>query len=260
MAAVVDSTDGAAVGECGFEGNPDLYGIGVRIAFYLQIMSTVLISTDKFEIPKTLTVNLWFQFALFITLIYTTATGQLNDVEAYTCIYLLDALSILGSVVYRVLGSSSEYSLASRSAHAVVKSAIVGYAVWFWWVGVFALHRPPCESVGFFFTRTQLQGWLRILHLVWYTFRLLLCTKQLLMAGARLLIFTLALLLSREKIPTEVLYPGNGRWEWVAWFLDPDPTKYEGFKALAAYLKKDEGEAKPDQGGKTSRFTAVHYH
>ncbi|RYP15633.1 hypothetical protein DL765_005584 [Monosporascus sp. GIB2] len=128
--------------------SPDHGGIGVRIAFYLQIMSTFLISTDKFEIPKTLTVNLWFEFALFITLIYTTAAGQVNDVEAYICIYLLDALSILGSVVYRILSWTSEYSFASVSAHTALKSAILGYAVWFWWVGVFALHQRPSQEGG----------------------------------------------------------------------------------------------------------------
>lgn len=227
-----DETTGV---DCTFDGNPDLYGLGVRVAFYIQFISTLLISHNKVEIPKTLTVNLWFIFALLIALLYTTAVKQLTDVDPHICIYLLDALSILGSMWIKPRSGfddkNAEWrrSYAFASAEKAFNIAILGYGTWFWSVGIFVLQPRPCAPMGFFFAKVLLQGWLRILHLVWYGFRLLHCAVKLLMFAASMVLLIIALLFRREAMPPEALHPENGRWEWVAWFLDPNPLEHNSF-------------------------------
>ena len=273
LAKAVRAGDETTGKDCTFDGNPDLYGLGVRIAFYVQLVSTFLISKDKAEIPKTLTVNLWFIFALLIALLYTTAAKQLTDVDSYICIYLLDALSILGSIwikprwleprwITTQSGSDNrnpewQRSYAFASAEQACNIAILGYGTWFWSVGIFALKPRPCASVGFFFAKVPLHGWLRILHLVWYGFRLLDCAIDLLIVAGFVVFLIIDLLFYREELPSDALQPENGRWEWVAWFLDPNPMKYNGFNQLTEYVKNSIKESSQD--GKVTSFISTSY-
>ena len=97
-------------GECHFEGNSDLYGLGVRTAFYLQAIITFLAASHgvNTELPRVMTVNLTFEFVLFIALLQATATRNLNIVEAYITVYLLDSLSYITSTILDVLDSSRD--------------------------------------------------------------------------------------------------------------------------------------------------------
>ncbi|KAK4108511.1 hypothetical protein N656DRAFT_421250 [Canariomyces notabilis] len=88
--------------EPGFEGNSDLYGLGVRIAFYLQTVMTVIGTFDGDELYRVLTVNLLLAFALFVALIHATLSGGLNNVEAYVTLYLVDSLSFLALVAVEI--------------------------------------------------------------------------------------------------------------------------------------------------------------
>lgn len=54
----------------GFEGNPDLYGLGIRIGVYLQWYSTLLcITVDPGTSAETYTANALFIFAIMVALL-----------------------------------------------------------------------------------------------------------------------------------------------------------------------------------------------
>src|SRR5947207_9155806 len=88
---------------CGkFNGNPDLYGLGIRVGVYLQWFSTWLsISFEPESAQETHDVSSIFVFAIIIAIIQAAASGGIRPVEAFIMIqicfgYLFTVLSILG--------------------------------------------------------------------------------------------------------------------------------------------------------------------
>ncbi|ETS78445.1 hypothetical protein PFICI_10507 [Pestalotiopsis fici W106-1] len=86
----------------GFEGNSDLYGLGIRIGVYLQWYSTWLcITVDPETSGETHTANALFIFAIMVALLQAMSNQSINNVEAYLMLqicfgYLLTLLSIFG--------------------------------------------------------------------------------------------------------------------------------------------------------------------
>ena len=94
---------------CGFDGNPDLYGIGVRVGLYLQWIATLL--TTLFE-PKDegllRIVNLLIQSAIFIGMVLLTSHQEVQSIEPVLAIWLIfGALSSLSGNGMNPLGRFS---------------------------------------------------------------------------------------------------------------------------------------------------------
>ncbi|EXK26023.1 hypothetical protein FOMG_17384 [Fusarium oxysporum f. sp. melonis 26406] len=88
---------------CDFvDGNPDLYGLGIRVGIYLQWISTWLcITVDPSSAQATHEVNSIFVFAIIIATIQAAHLGTIRPIEAYIMIqfslgFFLTSLSILG--------------------------------------------------------------------------------------------------------------------------------------------------------------------
>ncbi|KAH8879035.1 hypothetical protein GQ53DRAFT_849863 [Thozetella sp. PMI_491] len=86
----------------GFEGNPDLYGLGIRIGVYLQWYSTWLcITIDSEASAEIHTANSVFIFAIMVALLQAISNQVVNVVEAYLMLqicwgYLLTLMPIFG--------------------------------------------------------------------------------------------------------------------------------------------------------------------
>ena len=85
---------------CGFQGNPDIYGIGIRIGYYTQALSVWFSNYFVLSESKTLrSVNLLFFIALFIGLAWLSHTpAKFHAIEGYFLNHLLVATSGMGVV------------------------------------------------------------------------------------------------------------------------------------------------------------------
>lgn len=131
---------------CAFDGNADLYGIGIRTGFYLQWITTLLTTlfapSDE-EILRIL--NLLLQSAIFTGLILLTVRQQIHAIEPVISIWLIfGALSSLSGSGMNPLGRFSGFYRIS------LYSAVAAYATWFWFVGLDGLLKPDCKPIAFF--------------------------------------------------------------------------------------------------------------
>ena len=69
---------------CGFEGNPDIYGIGIRVGFYTQALAAWYANYFLASEARSLrSVNLIFLFALAVCLlVYSANPSEKQAVEA----------------------------------------------------------------------------------------------------------------------------------------------------------------------------------
>lgn len=132
---------------CEIDGNRDLYGRGIRLSFYLQWISTLLVTLFKQEEEQLMrVVNLILQLAVFAALLFLTVNDDLYAFEAMIAFWLLfGALSSLtgdGFSPLRTLGGL---------ARTVMYAALSGYGLWFWYMGgLDTLKETPCEPILFY--------------------------------------------------------------------------------------------------------------
>lgn len=100
---MLDSSTTESDTDCpGFEGNSDLYGLGIRIGVYLQWYSTWLcITVDPETSGETHAANALFIFAILVALLQAISSQSINNIEAYLMLqicfgYLLTLLSVFG--------------------------------------------------------------------------------------------------------------------------------------------------------------------
>lgn len=146
---------------CGFTGNPDLYGIGIRLGYYTQALSVWFANYFVLSEAKGLrSVNLLFLVALFIALAWLSHRPQQTyAIEVFLLLRLLFATWYVG-----VLDRSrfSKKHAGKRIVRIVVRESallgMLGYAVWFAWIGLDRMERTPCGTWIFFAARLDLYG------------------------------------------------------------------------------------------------------
>lgn len=133
---------------CPFTGNPDLYGIGIRIGFYLQWISTLLATLfTPWEEDILRILNLLMQSAIFLGLVFLTQDGEIHAVEPLIATWLsFGALSSLSGNGINPIGRFSGFF------RVLVYSGFAGYACWLWYVGLDGMLEAEkgCSIVAFF--------------------------------------------------------------------------------------------------------------
>jgi len=172
---------------CRFDGNPDLYGLGIRSGVYITAFATAIAHAFEQEAAYELCkVAGLFQFAVLVALVRETVTNpDLYAVEALvTYIFSLASLAINPMQVMRLdsPGDTADQDQdrardrdrdnkrlnllerhTSPSLLPVLRQltvlAIDAYQAWFWWVGLDRLRRLPCARTDtFFFVRADMYG------------------------------------------------------------------------------------------------------
>lgn len=146
---------------CGFTGNSDLYGIGIRLGYYTQALSVWFANYFVLSEAKVLrSVNLLFLVALFIALAWLSHQPQQTyAIEVFLLLRLLFATWYVG-----VLDRSrfSKKHGRKRVVRVVIREcALLGmlsYAVWFAWVGLDRMEKTPCGTWIFFAAKLNLYG------------------------------------------------------------------------------------------------------
>lgn len=148
------------VGSCVIFGDPDLYGLGVRIGIYCQWLATSIANiASEEEISAMYTVNMCFQAAILCGVVIATSNMTVSAVE----VFITFPLCFGGFAATQIHGPSNSLKTTFFGLFAAYQlfGALAGFSAWFWWVGLDQLSRDSCPDYAFFFTR------LEIYHLKW---------------------------------------------------------------------------------------------
>ncbi|KAL8791702.1 MAG: hypothetical protein Q9195_005709 [Heterodermia aff. obscurata] len=135
--------------ECGFVGNADIYGIGIRIGYYSQAFAVWFATYFHFFEAEVLRdVNKLFLFALVVAgLIYASKARETYAVEPFLLLQIginIGLVSIMDSRRYRSRYSrTSAERLISRSS--IITAGLL-LNVCFWWRGLDVMLATPCNG------------------------------------------------------------------------------------------------------------------
>jgi hypothetical protein len=146
---------------CGFVGNSDAYGFGIRIGLYLQWVSYVIASiTIPKEVRGLGETFVAFSVALFIVLfVLAFQQGCTYLVEIIVLLYLFFGGVLITTVTYfgpqSARESHSVPAVLVAFAFAITPAAV--FSCWFWIRFASGHYNPfvttPCETTFFFFRR-----------------------------------------------------------------------------------------------------------
>lgn len=154
--------------QCGFEGDSDLYGLGIRLGIYMQWLTSFAPTTDlqKFAVFRE-TYSI-FVFAIFIAILVLTAEKR----PTHTAEMLVLAYIIFGGVFITVPADlrKKNSTLLERKGfmaclrHGIILNlfgcAVAGYFIWFWHRGMRGGNflATPCGSHAFLFAKVSLSN------------------------------------------------------------------------------------------------------
>ena len=177
---------------CTFDGNSDMYGLGIRIGFYLQWYGGILASwLAKSEVPGMRLANGLFVAATFLALIIQIgeSTSNLRIVEIYIILLLTFGAYLFLVPIYfwRIVTrfnhiyDPSRYPRVPTSfmfsvLYFILIFAVSSFQLWFWFDRVPQLSTQACQEFGFFFSKIRLnQNAFQAVNIVFHFFLLLSC-------------------------------------------------------------------------------------
>lgn len=188
-AALPASSAEPSTPSCGFPGDADSYGLGVRLGAYIQwVTSVIAYNIYDSESASMRGVNTCFQAAVFIGLVIVTAQRtELYAVEAF--ILLLFCVGGFCCALPRPYRGHSELQGLARFrpssigdlVRSILGAATCAYGVWFIFDGADRMINTECNSPIFVFARVSLYGWARTLLKVFLVLWLALMTVFLLL-------------------------------------------------------------------------------
>lgn len=169
---------------CGFAGNSDIYGIGIRIGYYSQALAVWFANYFYLGEVKVLrAVNNLFIFALLVAgAIYAAEARSIYAIEAFLLLNIGICIGFVGVL------ESSRYTpryIRTSQERLVVRTVIVNvgliFNVCYWWRGLDVMRPTPCSeadglpendvrtlttsmrntNICFFVLKTNLYGWAR---------------------------------------------------------------------------------------------------
>jgi hypothetical protein len=153
---------------CGFRGDENTYGLGIRIGVYLQwISSTIAYNFLPQEAVNMRIFNTSFQIANFAGLLYITImkgtgqpSGKLYAVECWIVLTFCLGGVASGRSRDKPNSRSQAPNFAGHRASVIgslvqlaIGAAMTFYAVWFFYVGMDRMEKPPCSRYAFFFAK-----------------------------------------------------------------------------------------------------------
>ena len=177
---------------CSFAGNNDMYGLGIRIGFYLQWIAVDLASwLAPNEVNGIRLTNSVFIAATFLALVIQVSldVSNLQVVEVYIILLLTFGYFLFFVPLYtwRLLTGYNPALDPFRFPHVppgkvysvlnfLLLVAVASFQLWFWFARVPHLDGQACQEYGFFFAKIRLnrQGF-EVLNIVFYSLLLSSC-------------------------------------------------------------------------------------
>lgn len=134
---------------CGFAGNPDIYGLGIRLGYNTQALAVWFANYFFYRDAKSLRgANLIFILALLIAVcIYTFNARTTYAIE----VFLLLQIGLCMGIVSLSSGTrfSSRY-MKERLGVNVIRTAVIytglAFNAWFWWRSLDLMLPTPCKQ------------------------------------------------------------------------------------------------------------------
>ncbi|KAI9892527.1 MAG: hypothetical protein M1814_001484 [Vezdaea aestivalis] len=161
---------------CGFVGDQDTYGLGIRLGLYFQWITTSL--ANNFVPEEALanrSVNSAFQLSTLVSLVYITATR--NNSESGHTLHAVECLIVLvfglGSsssgrgkgnatkpvdVEVTAFASEKQATSVGQLIRSILSAASAFYLVWFIFIGLdqIGIEDGSCSRIIFFFAKVDL--------------------------------------------------------------------------------------------------------
>ena len=142
---------------CGFDGNPDVYGIGIRIGYYTQALAVWFSNYFFYREARVLrAANHLFLVALVIVgFIYTYRARTTYVIEAFLLLQI--GLCIAFVSIMENSRFSSKYmrtSVQRLALRTVIMNVGLLFNICFWWRGLDVMLPTPCDGSG----TTESQG------------------------------------------------------------------------------------------------------
>ncbi|MCJ1258828.1 hypothetical protein MMC24_006662 [Lignoscripta atroalba] len=156
----------AVNGTCGFSGNSDVYGLGIRVGYYTQALAASFSNFFLLREANALrAVNNLFLFALVIVaLIYAFHATETYAVEAFLLLQI--ALCVALGSISESTRYSTRYIKANKErvlAKTFIINAVIILNIGFWWIGLDVMLRTPCGTYACYVVQTDIYGWMRTL-------------------------------------------------------------------------------------------------
>ncbi|KAK0745829.1 hypothetical protein B0T18DRAFT_410248 [Schizothecium vesticola] len=214
---------------CGLDGNPDLTGLGVRSAFYLQTISFAIAGEflDS-EAGYLHSSAIGLLLAIIVALLRETIRGTLLAPEVSVVMWLF-SLQLFAS-----FKTARKSALLTLRLHQFLILAFIGYATWFWFKGLDILPQTACTEWAFFFAKVELRGWFRTLSKVIWG---MVCGFT-----GLIILWTIVYLIVKGQTQTEVVHiptEADGQFaEMMTFFFPEGQTTLPGILQDAPSLAK----------------------
>lgn len=152
---------------CLLKGDPDLYGLGIRVGIYIQTLAVQISALLSMALRQDDYLGegvIIFILAVGSVLVKQIVEHKIVAVEAAPMIVLL--LSQVG-----VCRSVGKMGVVLGFIYAVEFCGLTALFIWFWWHGMDVLGHSPCpDDKAFFFAKVSLWGWFRTMNKVFAVF------------------------------------------------------------------------------------------
>ena len=146
---------------CGFDGNSDIYGVGIRVGYYTQALAVYFANMFLVSEAKSLrAVNSLFLLALsIVTVIYAYNAASVHAIEVFILLQTglcLGIVSIMEGTRY-----SSKYIRVDKGT-LIIRTILMNfgliYNLYFWWWGLDSMEPTPCGTYIFYVVRANIYG------------------------------------------------------------------------------------------------------
>jgi len=173
---------------CQINGNSDMYGLGIRIGYYLQWYSAILAAwIAPSEVPTLRVALIFFTSATFLATIIQATKKSLEAAETYIILLLTfgSSLYLLPLLLWRFITGFNPKLDPSRFPRAkapgstsnhlynLLVMGVLSFQIWFWVHETPPIDHRSCQEFGFLFTKVRLNShWFRALNIALATAQL----------------------------------------------------------------------------------------
>jgi predicted histidine transporter YuiF (NhaC family) len=151
-------------GVCGFEGNTDFYGFGIRLGLYFQLFSTIsvtLLGKESYSKYYRLS-NIAMLLSIIIVVLKQSVNRSVMGVEVAFISWIIS--TTLMSV------STSKLDKFYVCVYVAIGCMYSVYMAWFYYHGLDLLPKSTCaDEYEFFFSKVSLWHWYRTFNKVIFT-------------------------------------------------------------------------------------------
>ncbi|KAF2713865.1 hypothetical protein K504DRAFT_462345 [Pleomassaria siparia CBS 279.74] len=162
---------------CGFTGNNDIYGIGIRIGIYTQIiavwfanyflLSEAQVLRDSVSIFSVAVLVVSLMFAADPSAVYAVEAFILLQILAWSCMMAVHAKSSYASAIH------FRATMFRKVVNDTINLCMVALHVWFWWKGMDEMKKTPCGTYLMYVVKTDMFGWARLVMKIFSVFVLI---------------------------------------------------------------------------------------